>query len=35
MIDINVPNFITIGVIAIASYALVKFGQRAIGVNLI
>jgi len=31
MIDLNIVNFITIGLIAILAYALVKFGANAIG----
>lgn len=34
MIDINLPNVITIGIIAIAVTAALKFGTKAAGLNL-
>ncbi len=34
MIDINLPNIITIGLIALAATAAVKFGTKAAGINL-
>jgi hypothetical protein len=34
MISLNVGNVITIGVISVASYALLKFGLKAAGMNV-
>lgn len=34
MISFNVPNVITIGLIAIGSIALFKFGASALGVSV-
>jgi hypothetical protein len=34
MISLNVTNFITIGIIAVVSYALVKWGANFAGVNV-
>lgn len=33
MIDINVPNFITIGLISVAAIALIRFGLKALKVD--
>jgi len=34
MIDINVPNVVTIGLIALVSYAAVKMATNAAGINV-
>jgi len=34
MIDVNVPNAITIGLIAIAAYAVLKFGMKLTGYSV-
>ena len=34
MIDLNVTNLITIGLISVASYALVKAGLKMAGVDV-
>lgn len=34
MIDLNIGNFVTIGLIAVLFYALLMWGSRAMGVNL-
>lgn len=34
MIDINLPNIITIGLIALGVTAAVKFGSKAAGISL-
>lgn len=34
MIDINVPNVLTIGLIAVGTFALLKFGSKATGIQL-
>lgn len=34
MINLNLTNFITIGVIAVVSYAIVKWSANAAGVNV-
>lgn len=33
MIDLNAMNFITIGLIAIAGYAALRFGLKLVGVS--
>lgn len=33
MIDLNAMNFVTIGIIAIGGYALLKFGLKATGMT--
>lgn len=33
MIDINPMNFLTIGIISIGAYALVRFGLKAAGMS--
>lgn len=33
MVDINVPNFITIGLISVAAIALVRFALKALKVD--
>lgn len=34
MISLNLTNFITIGIIAVAAFAAVKMGTRALGINV-
>jgi hypothetical protein len=34
MVDLNIGNFITIGLIAVLFYAVLMFGAKALGVNL-
>lgn len=34
MVDINVTNLITIGIISVASYALIKAGLKMAGVDV-
>lgn len=34
MIDLNAMNVVTIGIIAVAAYAAVKFGTKAAGLSV-
>lgn len=34
MVDLNIGNFVTIGLISIAAYAALKFGMKAAGVSV-
>lgn len=34
MIDLNIANFITVGLISVASYALLKFLLEKMGISL-
>lgn len=34
MIDINIANFVTVGLISVASYALIKFLLEKMGITL-